>query len=304
MKILILGRGQMALAYKNFFDSKDEVTSELANNVDIRELQQIKNAITEIKPDVVLNCAGKTNLDWCEQNRLECFQTNTLGADNVGLACQEAGIYFVHLSSGCVQESLSAEDAKKETDPAYPLSFYSWAKLWGDEMLTKRQIKYNLKILIIRGRQLISSEASPRNALTKMLTYTKFIDTANSMTIVEDMVEATWSLIQKNATGIYNVANEGIMTPYRLALLLKELVKPDLEVNKIPKSELNSMTLAERVDCVLDCSKLKAEGVILKDAETRLRELLPIFKENLKSAQSVLEATQKETEAKLNLVKS
>ncbi len=94
------------------------------------------------------------------------------------------------------------------------------------------------------------------------------------------------------------------MTPYRLALLLKELVKPDLQVTKISKDELNAMTLAKRIDSVLDCSKLAAEGIVLKDAETRLRELLPIFKKNLSHAQEVLKATQEETEKKLSLAKS
>jgi dTDP-4-dehydrorhamnose reductase len=156
--------------------------------------------------------------------------------------------------------------------------------------------------LIIRPRQPVSAKASPRNALTKMLTYTKFIDTPNSMTVVEDLGEVTEKLVTKGATGVYNVANAGIMTPYRLALLLKELVKPDLEVTKISKDELNRMTYAKRIDSVLDCSKLAAEGIVLKSAEERLREILPTFKKNIDAADDVLAKTRIETDAKLKLV--
>ncbi len=302
MKILILGKGQIGQAYKEFFTAKN-IESEIAEGVDIRKLDEVKNAITTLHADIVINTAAKTNLDWCEMNQLECFDTNTLGADTVGKACQELGVYLVHVSTGCIQASSTPEEAHKETDPPTPTSFYSWTKYWADEMLMLRHNRDGLKVLIVRPRQPVSAIASPRNAFTKMLTYNKFIDTPNSLTVVEDLLDVTAQLIEKNATGIYNVANPGVMSPYKVALLLKELVKPDLEVNIISKDELNSMTYAKRIDSVLDTSKLESLGITLKPAEQRLREILPIFKENLASHNEVLENTIKETEYKLNLVK-
>ncbi len=301
MKILIFGRGQMGQAYHEYFTAKD-VETNIAQDVDVRNLDQVNSAINQFKPDVVINCAGKTNLDWCEQNRLECFDVNVLGADVIAEACQVNNIYLVHLSSGCVQESLTESEARKETDPPHPLAFYSWTKVWAENLLTERGGRYGLKVLILRGRQLVSAKASKRNALTKLVTYSKFIDTPNSMTVVEDMLEVTDKLMQKSATGVYNVANPGIMTPYRLALLLKELVKPDMVVEKISKDELNSMTLAKRIDCVLDLDKLSSEGITLEPAEPRLRKLLPEFKMNLENAGDVLAETEKETAQKLSLV--
>lgn len=304
MKILIFGKGQFAQAYIEFFSKQSGFEARLApSGTDIRDLKAVSAAIAVAKPDVVINTAAKTNLDWCEQNKLECFDTNTLGADTVGQACQELGVRLVHISTGCIQASATAEEAHKEDDPPTPTSFYSWTKYWADQMLLLRKNRDGLKLLILRPRQPVSAQASPRNALVKLLTYTKFIDTPNSMTVVEDFVEVTKQLIEKNASGLYNVANAGIMTPYRLALLLKEFVKPDLQVTKISKEELNAMTFAKRIDSVLDCSKLEAEGIKLKDAETRLRELMPVFKENLSLAEEVLKATQAETEKKLSLTR-
>jgi hypothetical protein len=98
------------------------------------------------------------------------------------------------------------------------------------------------------------------------------------------------------------VANPGIMTPYQLALLLKELVNPDMMVEKISKDELNAMTLAKRIDCVLDLNKLAGQGITLEPIEQRLRRLLPEFKKNLESAGDVLAETKKETAQKLSLV--
>ncbi len=302
MKILIFGKGQLGQAYKNYFESQN-IESIIATDVDIRNLEQVTSAIQNSGADTVLNCAAKTNLDWCEMNPLECFDVNTLGADTVGKACQELGAYMIHISTGCVQASSTPEEAHKETDPPTPTSFYSWTKYWADEMLMLRHNRDGLKVLIIRPRQPVSANASGRNALTKMLTYNKFIDTPNSMTVVEDLVDATLQMLNKNLTGVYNVANPGVMSPYKIALLLKELVDPNLQVNKISKEELNKMTLATRIDSVLDMSKLEAEGIKLRPADERLREILPTFKDNLAKQAEVLEQTKQETDYKLNLVK-
>lgn len=302
MNILIFGKGQLGQAYYDYFNNQGKTVS-IADGVDIRKIDEVKWAITNSGADTVINTAAKTNLDWCELNRLECFDTNTLGADTVGQAAQELGIYLIHISTGCIQASATPEESHVETDPPTPTSFYSWTKYWADEMLMLRHTRDDLKLLVVRPRQPVSATASPRNAFTKMLTYNKFIDTPNSLTVVEDLLEVTEKLIAKNATGIYNVSNPGVMSPYKVALLLKELVKPDLEVNKISKEELNQMTYAKRIDSVLDTTKLAAEGISLKPAEERLREILPLFKQNLEQHQEVLASTQKETEYKLNLKK-
>ncbi len=302
MKILIFGYGQLGQAYEEHFIAKGDEVS-VAKGVDIRKFDDVAKAIADFQPDAVINCAGKTNLDWCEQNQLECFDVNTLGSDCLGRACQEAGVYMVHLSSGCVQESLSADIVHTEEDAPHPLAFYSWTKVWAENLLMERAARKGLKVVLIRGRQLMSAKANKRNALTKLLTYNKFIDTPNSMTIVEDLVEVTDQLMQKKAEGLYNVTNPGIMTPYRLAELLKEIVKPDMEISKISKDELNAMTLATRVDCVLNCDKLNALGIELEPIEPRLRRLLPEFKANLEKAGDILAETQEETDYKLSLAK-
>lgn len=303
MNILVLGKGQFAKWYNEVLPTKGHKVT-IADNVDIRKLADIQNAISEHKPEVIINTAAKTNLDWCEQNRLECFDTNVLGADAVGQAAQEAGIYLVHISTGCIQGSKIATEAHKEDDPPTPTSFYSWSKYWADQMLINRMDQHGLRLLILRPRQPVSGKASNRNALVKMLTFNKFIDTPNSITIIEDFIDVTEKLISQGTTGLYNVANGGVTSPYKIAQLLKEYINPELQINLIEKAELNKMTLAERIDSVLDCSKLVSVGITLKTAEERLREILPLLKLDLEAHPEMLTKTKDETVAKLALLNS
>lgn len=302
-KILIFGQGQLGTYYRIYFEEKGIPVASV--RVEIRDEEKVRQAVREAQPDLVINCAAKTNIDWCEQNRLECFDINTLGADVIGKICQEEGVYLLHLSSGCVQESKTADEVWSEEDPVNPLCFYSWTKVWAENLLMDRAKKRGLKVLLLRPRQLLSAMVSPRNAVTKLLTYNKFIDTANSCTIVEDLMWVTEELIGRDATGLYNVTNPGITTPFEIAILLKEIVKPEMEFVKISKEELNKMTLAERVDAVLTTKKLNALGIELPEIHQRLREILKIFKQRFEdpASRAVFEQTKKETAAKLSLKK-
>jgi dTDP-4-dehydrorhamnose reductase len=302
-RILIFGKGQLGTFYREYYEAKDATVSSPSG--DVRDEAFVAEAVRAFGPDLVINAAAKTNIDWCEMNRLEAFQINTLGADVIAKACAEAGKYLLHVSSGCVQESLSADQIRTEEDAPHPLCYYSWTKVWAENLLTERAARGGLKTLILRPRQLLSSMVSPRNALVKMLTYTKFIDTANSCTIVEDLMEATDALLRKDAVGVYNVVNPGVTSPYRIAEVLKAEIKPEMSFEKISKDELNKMTLARRIDAVLSTAKLEKEGVRLRPIEERLLDIVAILKKNLADAASsdALKKTEEETKAKLALVK-
>lgn len=304
-KVFITGRGQLGAFYKDHFESFGAKVVAYGSELDVRNEEMVRVKVKEFGPDLVVHTAAKTNIDWCEQHKLEAFDINTLGADTVGKVCQEENIYLLHISSGCVLESKSAEDAQAEFVVPSPLCFYSWTKVWAEEMLSHRQRKYGLKVLLLRPRQLLSAKVDPRNALTKMLTYTKFIDTPNSCTVVEDLMEVTDKLLNLEATGVYNVVNPGVTTPYEIATALKEIVKPEMNFMKISKQELNKMTLAERVDAVLNTKKLNDLGIRLKEIHERMREIMRELKNNMAGtdAEKVMEKTSQETEKKLGLVK-
>ena len=301
----------MGEEYREYFSAKPEYAVSAAEGADIRDLHNVRQAILFATPDVVINTAAKTNIDWCEINRLETLAVNALGADHIGQVCQELGIYFVHISSGCIQESKTEDEIHSEDDTPNPVCFYSWAKVMADNLLMERAqirgIGFNvgrpLKVLILRPRQLLSAKLSPRNALAKMLTYSKFVDMPNSCTVVPDLMRATEELLKKGATGIYNVVNPGITSPYKVAMMLKEMVKLEMSPQVISKDELNKMTLAKRIDSVLHTKKLEAEGIMLPHIDACLPEIILELKNNLLTdeGKNILGAVQRETDQKLNL---
>lgn len=302
--IAIFGKGLLGGLYREFFEAKNfEVTT---LTVDIRESEAVRLALKDVKYTAVMNCAAKTDIDWCERNKQETIAVNTIGADNIAVACQEFGLYFVQISSGCIQESRNETQVWKESDDVSPVCFYAWTKVFADTLILDRSKRKELSALIIRPRQLLTATLSARNALTKMLTYSKFIDTPNSCTVIDDLLDVTLALIEKKATGVFNVANPGITSPYRIALMLRDTIKPTMEVTKILKSELNAMTYAERIDSILSIEKLQATGITLPPIEVRLPEIILSLKHNLlrEEAKAVMEKVEQDTKEKLALRQS
>ncbi len=279
LKILVFGKGQIAHFYLDYYQGKADIQLAEAN---ITNYGEVEEAIQSARPDVVINTAAKTNLEWCGLNRLEAFQVNVLGAGNVAKACDENGVYMVHFSSGCIFSSLDGTDAKTETDKPNPASYYGWTKAWSEDYVTFERSS-EFKCLILRPRQPVSAQVNHKNMLVKMLTFSKFIDTANSGTVIEDLMSWTDQLVAAKATGIYHVANSGWTTPYEIATLIKKYILPDLEPEKISKTELDKLTPNTRVDTVLDVSKLEAAGVSVKPYKERLEEVVENLGKNIKT---------------------
>src|SRR5258706_16244978 len=121
VKILIFGNGQIANFYLDHYrDSATQAT--VALGADVTDLKQVDRAVAEYGPDVVINTAAATNLEWCGNNRLQAFNVNALGAGNVARVCDERGVYLVHYSSGCIFSSVDGTDAKTEESIPNPAS--------------------------------------------------------------------------------------------------------------------------------------------------------------------------------------
>lgn len=280
-KILIFGNGQIGNFYLDFF--KEKKISSKISLADITKINQIQKAIKSFRPTVVINTAAITSLEECEKNMLEAFNVNVLGARNVAQVCDENNIYFIHFSSGCIFSSKNEKDLKKENDIPDPVSYYSWTKVWSEQL-----VKYNrskkFKYLILRPRQPISSQISPKNMLVKMLTFTRFIDVPNNGTIIEDLMQWTLELIEKRYVGTVNASNSGWSTPYRIAKMLKKYVLPDLPIIKISKEELNKLTPVKRIDTILDNTLLKTLVKNVPDYNKRMEDIIKDLSKNIKNA--------------------
>jgi dTDP-4-dehydrorhamnose reductase len=282
MKILIFGKGYIAGKFLKFFGEEgvsSDVTAEISD-VRIEDYSVVRAEILAKKPDVVLNCAGKTgkpNVDWCEEHKMETMFSNAVAPIILARACEELSVYMVHIGSGCVYAGDKDGQGYSECDePNFAGSFYSRTKALSEVMLSE------FPVLQLRLRMPLDGEPGERNFLTKITKYKKVISVPNSLSVIDDFVRAALELIKKRVTGIYNVVNPGFITHKEILDMYKEIVDPSFTYELFSLDELSRVTKAGRSNCGLSTSKLEDEGIFMRPIKVALKDTLEKYKENLK----------------------
>lgn len=244
----------------------------LTPDIDIADQQAVSQVLDELKPDVVINTAGKTgrpNVDWCEDHKIETVRSNITGPLVLLEECLARNIYFVHIGSGCIyQGDNEGRGFTEDDEPNFTGSFYSLTKF-----LSERALK-PFPVLQLRLRMPFDGVPNPRNLITKISKYSKVLDAENSLTYLPDLVKVATTLIAKRATGIYNVTNSGPASPYRIMQKYKEIVDPSHTFDRITVDDMPSVAKADRSNCILSSEKLKREGITMLTADEALNEAL------------------------------
>ncbi len=312
--ILLLGAsGYIGQAFASELKSRElrfEFLSRRA--VDYTDFETLRAFLARNKPEFVINAAGytgKPNVDACELARAETLAGNALLPQTIGQACAATGTAWGHVSSGCifagakvsmgnktrVEKDLTRPDLQKlvgqspnaihgytETDePNFsfrspPCSFYSGAKALGEEAIQALPKTY-----IWRLRIPFDEFDNNRNYLSKVQRYQKVYDNVNSISHRGDFVRACLDLWQMKAPcGIYNVTNPGFITTRQVVGLIEKHLKPPRKFEFWASDDdfYRNAAKTPRSNCVMDVTKLLANGVKIRPVEEALESALKNWK--------------------------
>lgn len=280
MNIILIGNGQIGSA---LLDALSEHNI-LHWKKDIAELTEAD--IIAHKTQAVICAAGKTDLAWCEANPRETFRSNieapvelyqTIHALNNELV---EPIRYLHFSSGCVWDGPYNEKGEPFTPehPPTPAALYSWTKAACDELLL-REDRNNVAIL--RPRQVYSPQNSPRNTLIKLLKYPQLVTTDQSLSSIDVIIKTVRYLLTAglNWSGIWNIYDKGITTPFAIGAMMAELGMREVPT-ALEKTDLDAFHKPRRVDTVLYDERF--ERLIEPD------EVIPTLKRTLTELKNTL----------------
>ncbi len=275
MKTLLFGsRGYLGEQFLRLFPEA------LAPRVDIADPEAVARVLDAQKPDIVINAAGRTgtpNVDWCEDHKMETLRSNVTGPLVLLEECGKRGIYWVHVSSGCIYQGDAGGQGFTEDDPPnFSGSFYARTKAWSEQMLKEFTAPSEGKsgILILRLRMPFEGSDHPRNLLTKLRKYQRVLNVQNSLTFLPDFLEAAKALIERRRTGIYNVVNPGSISPYEIMVMYRQVVDPAHRVERLTLDDLPEVVKAGRSNCILSGAKLEGEGIALQPVKEAVRAAL------------------------------
>jgi len=275
-KGIVLGKG--------FFGTKisKQLGYELIgkDKLDPSDFSSLEEYLDSENPDVIINAVaktGKTNTDWCEENRGITLESNVLVPSNIARFCSDRKFFFVHLSSGGIYNGNNEGKGFSEEDKPnfYGPQFYIMTKIMAEEILMQ------YPCLILRPNLFISDEPHPRNLITRLAQYSSVTEEKNSMTVVPDMTNAMKELIKKRALGIYNVVNPGTISPAEIMGMYKEIVDPTHSFSIMSSKTLNEKIKTKRSNCFLSSDKLNEAGIFLPDIYSAVRDCMIKYKRNM-----------------------
>ncbi|MBI6873581.1 dTDP-4-dehydrorhamnose reductase [Clostridium aciditolerans] len=252
MKVLIIGgTGQLGSQIYNILKtgaselgsisriySLAEIISVGADDLNIIDLNSVREYISKIKPNVIINSAAYTNVDGCEENYDLAFKVNSLGARNVAIGCEDIGAKLIHISTDYVFEGKGVEPYK-ESDIPCPISAYGKTKFLGEEYVKSFSSRY----FIVRTAWLYGYNG--KNFVKTILSVAKYKgylevvdDQRGNPTNAEDLAYHILKLALTEEYGIYHCTGTGECSWYDFACKIVECAGIDCIVKAIKSDKL------------------------------------------------------------------
>ena len=236
MKVLVLGKTGMLghvvetylkeQGYEVFGTSrKDELYPYDAN----ANIESVEKIISEVKPDVVVNCIGALN-QACEEDKPMAVRLNSLLPHYLDTLSEKYNFYFVHVSTDCVYEGTIG----KYNEEAYPdaRSFYGRSKALG-EVRNDRNVTLRTSI--------VGPDNNPKgiglfqwfmNQENEVGGYSKVIWTGVTTIELAKQIEVA---IKEHLTGLQHVVNNDFIPKKDLLELFKKHFDKDIEIKENDK---------------------------------------------------------------------
>ncbi len=188
------------------------------DQLDITDAAQCHERILDLRPEVIVNAAALTAVDYCESHAEEAFRVNGAGAGNLAAAAASAGATLVHYSTDYVFDGLQ-EEPYREDDATAPRSIYGQSKLRGEDLIRAACPQH----IILRTAWLFGRNG--KNFIRTILDAARagqalrvVDDQRGSPTYTRDLAVCTALMVRSGCRGTYHVTNSGACTWYELAL--------------------------------------------------------------------------------------
>jgi len=287
MIYLLGGSGYVGHAYQALFRIKGMAYRSLSRSeMDYTDRETLRSALLRDRPEFLVNAAGytgKPNVDACELHKPECLFGNAVLPGIIAQACEEAGVPWGHVSSGCIYsgagpggKGFTELDAPNFTFRANHCSFYSGTKGLGEEVLAGRP-----DLFVWRLRIPFDSVDNPRNYLSKLMRYPRLLDATNSISQLEEFAAATLACWERRVPfGTYNVTNPGRVTTREVVELIRRsgVCTKDFAFFSSEHEFMSAVAKTPRSNCVLDSSKLAGVGIGLTGVHEAVERALKAWR--------------------------
>lgn len=228
MRLALIGaNGMLAKAVIGLTPPDYELVSFDLPDFDITDRNQVLSVLTDLRPEVIINCAAFTNVDGCETQEELANLVNGTAVGYLATAAKEIAATLVHISTDYVFAGDKGTPYLEE-DATHPLSAYGRSKLMGEQAILASGLE---RFFIIRTSWLYGPGG--KNFVETIVRLAKereelrvVADQVGCPTFTQDLAAAIFNLLKLDrAHGIYHFANEGECSWHEFAVAIVEEAK-------------------------------------------------------------------------------
>lgn len=205
----------------------------------LEDTEKIAEILDFYSPKYVVNAAGLTgvpNIFWCDDHPVQTVETNVTYQMTLAKMCHDRKIHLTVFGSGGIFKN---DGEYEEGDRGnFTDNFYARARILLEDMISLYP-----NVLYLRVNYPMSSHASPKNLLTKLVGYSTITDTTLSVTCVDNLFPLLLDMVEKSETGICNFVNPGVISLEHIMRLYQQNHSDHtFEMNKEPSAEAKRST--------------------------------------------------------------
>jgi dTDP-4-dehydrorhamnose reductase len=217
----------------------DEVHAFDRRALDITDAAAANSRLSDLKPDVVFNCAAWTDVDGCESDPNRAERANALGPQLLAATCREIDALLITISTDYVFDG-ARNGFYTQRDHPNPISVYGRFKLEGE----RRAQTANARTIVVRSGYIFG--AGGTNFLSTVLDRARrgerlkaISDMSGTPTYAPDLAARLRELAESDLPGIYHVVNTGDGASF------ETFARTAFEIGGVDPALLASTTLAE-----------------------------------------------------------
>ncbi|MCD4650993.1 MAG: dTDP-4-dehydrorhamnose reductase [Candidatus Cloacimonetes bacterium] len=224
-KYLITGKnGMLAYALRIHPRFEDHVAFS-HNEMEIGNYLECYERIAKVRPEIVINSAAFTDVANAEFDSETAFLTNAEGPRNLADICKKLGIKLVHFSTDYVFPGRKSGNYT-EYDETLPVNRYGSSKLEGEKLVKQEsEDALIIRVSLMYGENGHNFVSTISRYLLKREEVNVVADQFSKTTWTMDAALATHNLIQREASGIFHFANDGVCSRFEFTKEIARLLQ-------------------------------------------------------------------------------
>ena len=230
------------------------------------EFFNLKSLIFNEKPNLIINTIANTNIDYCEQHKTETYLLHVEMNKQIFKLCEDIASKFIFISSDYVFDGKKGD--YMEYDKTSPVNYYGETKAIAESIILQNPIN-----TVLRSSLIYDWDPQVRflnfvvDKLRKNENIQAYDDFLTAPIFLEDLVGSIIKAVEKNVSGIYNLAGPSCVTRMDFALAIAR--KFNFDKNLIEPVSVKSLDLIAERPRNSSLNKTKAE----KDLDIKFRSI-------------------------------